>query len=677
MISGRMLSIINYLDGKTMSNIKEISNELNIETRKVRYDIDNINDLLKLKGKNQISKLSKGTLQIPSDFNINIFYDEDEYIFSSNERVEILKLTALFKIEKFNLEAFSRNFQVTRSTIKKDLSIVEKELEENDLLLKYDRGFKLIGSDENILNKRVNTLKNYVYIIEKESLTTFEKSILELLKDYFLNRDIFEINKWTNKLLQQMGWVLNDQSYYWYLSNILVLCWYRINDKIHPLEKTKINRHLFDVNIINKLEEIIGCKFNNNQILVLVNFVLFTNKYSSLNDEMDLIATESVVNLLLENMSKCLKYNFKEDMILYKGLLNHIAPLIERVKNDVQIYENNIEIIPKEYSYLSDVMEQSLKNISILNEITNKNEIDLLVIHFLGAIQRIKKDDYKNVLLVCGQGYGMIAMIKDKLINNYQVNVISSIPSYKISSFDNWEDVDLVVSTSKISKKLPRPLVVVNSVFREQDYLNLEEYGLYRKNILTNYFSINKKLDFLDKETKKKVMDVIKNELGYNDVRAETKQLRLCDLIGMDSIKIIKEEIDWKRVVEEGTRLLSNSGLVEFEYANNIIEIQEKLGFYSVKDEEFALFHGNDSSMVNVSSMSLVISKYPIKFGNKKANIVFLLASKDKKEQIPAMINLTKMTYDGDFIKKLESAENEEEADFLINMYEDKVLNES
>lgn len=73
MISGRMMAIINYLNDKSISSIKEISADLSIDSRKIRYDIDNINDLLKTYNKNQIVKKSKGVLEIPEDFDISSF----------------------------------------------------------------------------------------------------------------------------------------------------------------------------------------------------------------------------------------------------------------------------------------------------------------------------------------------------------------------------------------------------------------------------------------------------------------------------------------------------------------------------------------------------------------------------------------------------------------------------
>lgn len=676
MISGRMMAIINYLNDKNTSSIKEISANLNIDSRKVRYDIDNINELLKTYNKNKIIKKSKGVLEIPCDFDINSFYGDKEYIFLQRERVEILELIALFKIEDFNLEKFTKKFNVSRSTIKNDLSILEEDFKHAKIEIKYDKGFFLIGEERDILQKRVNILKRYTYIIEKDKneLSYFESYILEIINRFFLGRSILDINTWTNDLLRQIGWVLNDGSYYWYLSNILVFCWYIINEQKHPFEDEKVIRHLFDHKVIERLQKIIKCKLNSNQIDILMNFALFTSKYSSLNYEMDLITTEKSVNQLLIRMSKRLNIDFRKDMILYKGLLNHIAPLLERLNHKIQIYDNLNEVIPEKYKYISDCIRESIKDIPILNEITNENEIDLLTIHFLGSIQRSDEKKYKQILLVCGLGYGMIAMIKDKLINSYQVNVVKSIPYHKLGEFKRWDEIDLVVSTSKISRKIPKPVVEINPFFKEEDYINLEKFGLYRKNVLTNYFSINRKLDFLDKDTKKKVMSVIKDELGYNDVRMQTRELRLSDLIGVDVVKIVDKPMDWKEAVVESAKLLSDCGFVSEDYADNIIGIHEKVGFYSVKDGEFALLHGNNNSIVNMSGMGVIVSKYPVEFGEKKTNVVFILASKDKKEQIPAIINLTKITYEKDFIKELKEVKSPEEIIDIITRYEENVL---
>lgn len=56
------------------------------------------------------------------------------------------------------------------------------------------------------------------------------------------------------------------------------------------------------------------------------------------------------------------------------------------------------------------------------------------------------------------------------------------------------------------------------------------------------------------------------------------------------------------------------------------------MGFYVVKDNEFVLLYGNDSLLVKVSLISLLICKEVVSFGDKKVKIIFCLVSRDKKE---------------------------------------------
>ncbi|EFR97895.1 PTS system IIA component domain-containing protein, partial [Listeria ivanovii FSL F6-596] len=57
-----MILIIKYLEGKDESNIRDISKALEISERKIRYDIDNINDALTLNQLKPILKEGKGRL---------------------------------------------------------------------------------------------------------------------------------------------------------------------------------------------------------------------------------------------------------------------------------------------------------------------------------------------------------------------------------------------------------------------------------------------------------------------------------------------------------------------------------------------------------------------------------------------------------------------------------------
>lgn len=674
MISGRMLLIMNFLKDKSKTSYREISQQLSIEERKVRYDIDNLNVLLQSLNKPLIQRMNKGSLIIPSDFQV-VYIDNNDYVFSLTERVSIMKIISMFKIDKLNLEKLSKEFKVSRSSIKNDLNVLSNELERNQITITYDKVFKINGDEDTIYKQRLNILKLYSYLFgkEKSDLSVFEKYIVKVIEKIFKGLSLNDIYNWSTDLLLQMGWTLNDESFTWYVSNIFLFTWYIHSDEKHPLESSSLSEPYFENKFDQEFEQIIQKKLTKEQILLLNSFVFFTNKYASLNEDMDLISTEIIVQDLIYNMSEILNIDFKEDMILYKGLLNHIAPLIERIKQNIQIYEELFHVIPDKYQYVLEATKTSVQKNRMLNQIKNENEIILLAIHFLGSVQRNESNNYKNILLVCGFGYGVIAILKDTLINDYQINIVDSIPSYKLQDYKDWENIDFIVTTSKIVLDLPKTIIEINPFLQENDYLKLEEKGIKRKNVLTNYISIKKRLDFLEEDAQKRVLNIIWQELGYSDERMLSRQLKLSDLIGIDTISVIDKEIKWEDAVKISSNILADCDFVSAQYADNILDILNNVGFYAVKDEEFALLHGNDSSLVKVSSISLLICKESVKFGDKKVKIIFCLASIDKKEQIPAIINLTKMVYKTNFITMLESVKTKEEAECLIHKYEKEV----
>ncbi|MCC0644185.1 MULTISPECIES: PTS sugar transporter subunit IIA [unclassified Clostridioides] len=674
MISGRMLLIMNFLKEKEKTSYREISQQLSIEERKIRYDINNLNIVLQSLKKPLIQKINKGVLIIPKDFQV-VYIDNNDYVFSLTERVSIMKIISMFKIDKLNLEKLSKEFQVSRSSIKNDLNVLSNELERNKITITYDKTFKISGDENTIYKQRLSILKSYSYLFgkEKSDLSVFEQYLVKIIEQIFKGICLNDIYNWSTDLLSQMDWTLNDESFTWYVSNIFLFTWYIHSDEKHPLESSSLSEPYFENKFDQEFEQIIQKKLTKEQILLLKSFVFFTNKYASLNEDMDLISTEIIVQDLIYNMSEILSVDFKEDMILYKGLLNHIAPLIERIKQNIQIYEELFHVIPDKYQYVLEATKVSIQKNRMLNQIRNENEIILLAIHFLGSVQRNERNNYKNILLVCGFGYGVIAMLKDTLINDYQINILDSIPAYKLQDYKDWENIDFIITTSKIATTLPKVVIEINPFLQENDYLKLEEKGIKRKNVLTNYISIKKRLDFLEEDAQKRVLSIIWQELGYSDERILSRQLKLSDLIGADTINIIDKEVKWEDAVKISSNILADCDFVSTQYAENIIDILKNVGFYAVKDEEFALLHGNDSSLVKVSSISLLICKEPISFGDKKVKVIFCLASRDKKEQIPAIINLTKMVYKTNFISMLESARTKEEAEGLIHKYEEEV----
>ena len=218
-----------------------------------------------------------------------------------------------------------------------------------------------------------------------------------------------------------------------------------------------------------------------------------------------------------------------------------------------------------------------------------------------------------------------------------------------------------------------KPFAKVNIIFNNDDYIKLDLLGLQKRNVLTNYFAIERRLDFLNDEDKQRVMAVIKEELGYKEVRMPTKFKTLSDLLTENDIQCIKKIDDWRDAVRQSTQILKRHGNDGEIYCKNIIEGIEVRGFYSVTDQVFALLHGSENAGIQISCMSLLISEEPVRFGEKEVNLIFCLASRDKKEHIPVVTRLMRMISTTDFIKRLKECRTPSDAMSVIRDCEKEV----
>lgn len=671
MVKGRMVKVVKYLEKHPETTYREIAEAINETERAVRYDIEKINDQLSLGHFPEIKKHSKGILKVPKFLDFSVILGEDTFVFSSRERMEILRLLILFDTNRLNIRKMSEIFQVSRRSIQNDIEKIQKELECDQIYLEYEKMFYLREESQAGYKVRSKVFRNYIKILYKMgSSGAYEEYIKKALCEIFAPIRIEDVLLWIDNIIHKAGWIFSDQSFQWYVANVCIFTWYLIRDRELPAwdwEKTgEIG------NTIEEYEVCIGKTLSPKQREILSGFEKYTNKYSHLDVTSNLMNIDDMTEMLIRQMQEQLNVDFGQDGILMKGLLNHLGPMVDRIRGDVQLHDNVEGFIPDDYGYVYDCLQQILKGNALLSQLTS-NEIMYLAIYFIGSIRRMKRNSYKNVLLICGFGYGTTAMVKDALLNRYQIFVKKSLSAYQVQKFRNWEDIDVVISTVDVELPVEKPFVRVNVIFNESDYIKLDLLGLQKKNVLTNYFAIERKLDFLDDVQKHKVMEIIREELGYTQVRIPGKYSTLSDLIGESDIRCVSNIPSWKQAVKECTELLKCHGNDGDQYCENIIEGIDVRGFYSVTDHEFALLHGSENAGIQVSGMSLVISEEPVKFGNKEVNVIFCLASRDKKEHIPVITKLMRMVSKTDFIRRLEKCKSSFQAMELIRSCEKEV----
>lgn len=674
-----MLRIIHYLYNEKDTTFKDVSKVLDIKERLIRYDIEKINDFLEIQKLPVIQKLPKGRLLFPDTLSLNDFEQGDEFIYTQDNRISLILLLLLLDPQQVKLNKLSSELQVSRSTLKKDLDLLETQLLKKHINIQYNQYFKLIGNEINITNLTIEEFEKYVDLVagNKVLINAFEEKILEIINKSFNFISLRDVVKWIDELLDSMQCLLTDQLYKWYVANVLILLFYIINNKTHPLEKTNINPvelTIFDASI-NELENIIQKKLTLKEQKILVQLLNYTNKYGKYEQSMDIIQVETITKQFILLMSEKIDLPFEKDKILFEGLMNHMSALITRLKQGIKLNDNITSILSNSDIKVFEIVLSVTKEIELLDQINNDTEITYLAIHFIASMKRIKDNEYKHILLVCGFGYGTSTMLKETLMNEFQVTIVDIIPTYRINSYQKWSDIDYVVSTSPVKLPVDIELICVNPILTQQDFINMRNKGIPRKTTLAHYYSINQHLDFLTDDQRLRVLDVIQKELGNQLEKKTIKKInKLSDLLTYENIKMVDQKMSWQESVYASTDILLQKDLINKNYVDEIFAGIEDLGFYSVTDESFALLHGESNEAIKQSTMSLLINKQPIKFKNKTIKLVFVLASKDKKEHIPAIITWVRMITNTDVISQLTECNDLLEAYQILLNCERKVI---
>lgn len=651
MIGDRLIQIVRYLEKNNTTSYKDIANELNLKERQVRYDIERINDVLIDHQLKAIEKCSKGVLKYTHSDHINTLFEINPLIYTNEQRIDFILLIALFDTKNLNLRKLSEDFEVSRSSIKNDVNTVIKLLKEQGLHLSYNHEFILTGSNFACYQLMSKEFTKYIYIYGRKrvNFNAYEKYAMCIFKKAYQNLQVKEMITWIKRYLEERDIVLSDASFRWYIANIMVTFWYFLKEIEHPFDK--ISDHALHSEIDdekrNQIEKIIDMDLDAHKRIIIERLLDYTNHTYFRNEEREEISSRIVATLISKMVTK-LQFNFGNDDILYEGLLNHMQPLLQRIHDDVEISIGDMPQLSEEELFVIEQVKIAVNEIEELKHLKSDIEIAYIGFHFIAGLKRRASMKNKKVLLVCGLGYALTKVIEETLQSEFQIQIIDTIPSYKLHLYQNLEDVEVIISTMHIEIELSKPYVYINPFLQEEDYLKLSTAKIYRKKLLPNYFGIYSRLDFLPYHDREKVMQVIQEELGYTNIRNYKNVLSLIDILRLENILLL----DTLNLEESKGALLE---LFKLEHCTNQVMKNEDFEEYKTMwmDDDCMLLHNIDNHFITKSKMAMIILKQPYHYGNKDIKILFACVSKEPLENILAIKQLSKLFMRTNFINQV------------------------
>lgn len=203
------------------------------------------------------------------------------------------------------------------------------------------------------------------------------------------------------------------------------------------------------------------------------------------------------INILLEKILT----DIEPDQELVKGLTLHLKSAINRLSNNISIRNPYLDEIKSNFMQTFEMSKEFVFQIeSEYNIKFDEDEIAYVAMHIQSFLERERAENKRNVILVCGSGYGTAKLLEQRLLTVFgnKLNIVNRIG---ISELDKViKNDELVITTVPIENHFQNN-VYVSPLLTEDDILRINNklsVGQSKENSFINllskdYFEISDK----------------------------------------------------------------------------------------------------------------------------------------------------------------------------------------
>lgn len=514
---------------------------------------------------------------------------------SKNRKYYILN--DLLNGEHLSYQALSDEYLVSRSSIANDIAWIREFISQDNLQISFDNDGSYIDSEEVAKQS----------VIKRVILENKDCGIDKLFLHPSLEEDVMKI---IHNVLDKKSYRISDL----YFENItLILAIYisrskkgfKVNDFHNPkIPRIELANYPICNSLLRELEASEIYTFSEEEIRYLT-YILLANGF-------DLVLKENRIESNLKEKVEKLIYDIGDeygvdignDSKLLNDLLIHISQLIKRSRTNTTIVNPILKEIKINYGKLFGIVWYCIKNSSLSNEIfISDDEVGFITIHFQAAIERMQ--DQKQIYFVCPHGIGTSSLALTRLQNFLPSSCSVSVLSLNELKGKNLDKVQMIVSTTKLSK-LSVPVVNVSPIIRDEDITR----------VMATLMKVSKNR-YIKEKTCLRDMDP---NIDFSILYLEDKE----ELDQDSSLNKILDQVDF------------SSEMRRKEYLNSINEREKMQSTYL--GNGFALPHG-DPKLIDNNKVIISILNRPIKWGAYKVDIICLIAVQRHK-RIDQIIDL-------------------------------------
>ena len=197
------------------------------------------------------------------------------------------------------------------------------------------------------------------------------------------------------------------------------------------------------------------------------------------HQEMELARLEqaeihAIMQQLVMRCESRLGVPFSSDKVLLNGLMAHLEPAVQRLRQQQPVYNPHLKRIIADYSELFGVIAEAMQDVMPNTSIPN-DEIGFLVMHFAAAIERTFRTNRRiRAVVFCSSGIGTSKMLSSRLQREIpEIDIVGNVSVFDVHLLDKSK-YDLIISTVILPIE-PDKYIRVSPLLSEEELFRVKE----------------------------------------------------------------------------------------------------------------------------------------------------------------------------------------------------------
>ncbi|MGY3725374.1 transcriptional antiterminator, BglG family [Granulicatella balaenopterae] len=517
----------------------------------------------------------------------------------AKDRIKNIVVLLILESDFVSTQEVADKLQISKSSIKNDLSKIERLLNSYKLQLERKRyyGMRVIGKSEyakKLLYDFYFDDNIYLQNLMKEITSEFTQVNSLLMKQ--IEKENLSINY--NELKNVILWLEVETLYHKrHMSGIYYM---------EPSNETSIKR------ISNKLKEILEANFNifiDSDSLRSIEKILELNIRPKKHPIVFSNQLKKDVDEFLEEVDRTYNTTFQEDQEFKTSLFMHVSLLLDRLYQKISYKNTLIKEICIRYPMIFNIAILFTDMLKAKYDVeVTQDEAGFIATHFMAHIEKereLKFNRFNKIAVICSSGGGSAYLLKlqiESLFNKAEVESFSFLEMEEVAKYNP----NLIFTIMPLSREFSAPVIYIKEMLDDLDLVRIRQVLHY-----DNCDSIS-----------------LKDVRKYN-----------YEIFDRNFFKVTNKT-DYIKIITEMAKEIQDSGYGDENYVDKVLDREKYMS--TVYMNGIAVPHPIEL-LANKNLLSICILKNPIIHLGKEVKIIFMLCL--TKDDFEIQKDITKKLY--------------------------------